>query len=59
MNWVLRNERASHSQREGRSISKVMGPREVHGGWVSSLHGPERLEDRVRVEVGGRGDCRI
>jgi len=58
MNWLLRNKRASQSQREGRSISKVMRPREVHGGWVSSLHGPEWLEDKVRVEAGSRGGCR-
>lgn len=44
--------------REGRSISKVRRPREVHGGWVSSLRGPEWLEDRVRGEVRGRGGCR-
>ena len=24
----------------------------MHGGWVSSLRGPEWLEDRVRGEVG-------
>ena len=58
MNWLLRNERASLRQRERRSISKVMEPREMHGVWVSSLHGPEWLEDRVRVEPGGRGGCR-
>lgn len=34
-------------QRDGRK-QKVRNPREVHGGWISSLHGPEWLEDKVR-----------
>lgn len=59
MTWVLRNEGAFHSQREGRSISKVMRPTEVHGGrGVSSLW--SRVAGRQgRGEVRGRGLCRI
>lgn len=43
---VLRNEWAFHSQREGRN--QVRKPREVHGGWIASLHGPEWLVNKVR-----------
>lgn len=46
MHWVSRG--LSTARREGESISRVRR----HEGRFSSLHAPERLEDKVKDEAG-------